>query len=90
MASSSFNLYQANSRPVTGSRSPATRGKGPFTAEDAVRMLDEMLKPAWPEPKAETPEGKAQKSERTHSQHETIESRRDIYGKHQAGEFDFF
>ena len=52
-------------------------------------MLDEMLKPAWPEPKAESPEGKAQKSERTQSQHETIESRRDIYGKHQAGEFDF-
>ena len=52
-------------------------------------MLDEMLKPAWPEPQAETPEGKAQKSERTQSQHETLESRRDIYGKHQAGEYDF-
>ena len=60
---------------MTGSRSPATRDKAPFTAKDAVRMLDEMLKPAWPrESQAGTPEGQAQKSEHTHFQNETLNS----------------
>ena len=82
MASSSLNLYQAKSRPVTGSHPPAAREKAPFTAKDAVRMLDEMLKPAWPrEPQAGTPEGQAQKSEHTHFQNETLESKPDIYEK---------